>query len=124
LKEAEKLALLVPKSPEKFADKNSSYIKVCDDNGKSFDMNLNSFKEAKRGRDGFFGKEERQPNRHGGLKKTIRENARSSSIDTNRSNSSAFKTTSNVGLDESSRVRASLAERLQLKHGNFSKSIW
>ena len=79
-------------------------------------MNLNSFKEAKRGRDGFFGKEERQPNRHGGLKKTIRENARSSSIDTNRSNSSAFKTTSNVGLDESSRVRASLAERLQLKH--------
>ena len=48
MKEAEKLALLVPKSPEKFADKNSSYIKVFDDNGKSFDMNLNSFKEAKR----------------------------------------------------------------------------
>ena len=64
-KEAEKLALLVdsdscPNSSQKSADQNNNAGALKYGGGN--ENGENSLKEAKRGREGFLGKEERQPN--------------------------------------------------------------
>ena len=88
---------------KKFFNLNSGekLSKIRENNALSKDLisnNLedNSVKEAKRGRKGFFGEEERQPNRRGGIGEKIRENVRSSSADSIQSNSSGKNCEINV----------------------------